>query len=152
MAGFMSKVEISLTLDIGKLQTVVETAKDLNDNPAVFKELAKIAAAVEEVEGVLAQVEEVGNQAKEVIDQKAQSIDPNWSVIKGAGYKINRKPYGDVFIITDEAKAKAFLKKPKPKVDTGKVKEYRELNSKLPDGIEDNPKRGKTITIKTEAV
>ena len=146
----MPGVTIHATFDQEALNVVVDSAKDLNDNPVIFKELSRIATVKRQLEEALAQVSQVESDAKKVIADKASQSDPNWKVIVGPGYKINRKKTGAVYVVTDEAKAQAFFKPPtppKPSLDTDKIKDYIETESKLPDGIEKNPKRGESITM-----
>lgn len=147
----MSVLKINFAIDPEKLRDVIKEAKQLDQNPQVFKQLSQVAAARAQIKAADDAVKAIENEAKALINERAKQTDKNWTVIVGPGYKINRSQTGAVYLIEDEAKAAEFIKKQDPAADTDKVKEYHETESKLPPGVVENPERGDKISIKVDA-
>lgn len=139
-------IKIEAEFDLDKLRDIIEKAKDLNDNPKLFKNLVEIEKIKNEAKDIVEQVEKIQTEAKGLIDSKAKALYGNsWEGIKGNGYKISRSPTGSVFDIIGTVQKK--FKVVKESVDTKLVEKYIKEKGKLPAGLEYNKSRGHSIRI-----
>jgi hypothetical protein len=136
-----------LEIDIDTLRQALESAPKLDDESAVFEQLSLVARSKSLINDALEQVERIEQLAKQIINSKAKELyGRDWVVIKGDGYKINRVLGGAVYEINGIPKKDFIVVKESP--DTKKIEIYREINSKLPDGISLNEHRSESIRIK----
>lgn len=143
-----NKVKLELELDIDKLQSVIENAKDLNDSQELFNSLTEVYRAKNKIGELLDQLIGIETEAKGWIKSKADTLyGKGWSAIKGKGYKINKSATGSVFnILPDQKPPKQFLVV-KESLDSKLVEQHIKETGKLPKGIEYNASRGTSIRV-----
>lgn len=142
-----SKISIQLEIDVKELQEAVENADSLNDNAAVFGQLAIIGRAKKELGDAADLLKQVEDMAKGLINAKAKALyGPDWTAIEGPGYKITRSGTGSVYDVIDPKAAEEFIEV-EFKPDAKAIKEYEKGHNALPEGIGYNPQRGESIRI-----
>jgi hypothetical protein len=144
----MKLITINLSIDLDAITEAVENSGNLNDNQEVFKQLAVIQKAKDQLGEAADAITSIESTVKSTINSKAKALyGDEWAAIKGDGYKITRSGTGPVYEIVDtKAVADNFLKK-KVTVDSDAVKDFIKANNTLPTGTDYTKQRGESIRI-----
>lgn len=144
------KITIQAEFDLEALRKSIANVKDIEHAEKFFEQLTEITKAKQQLAEIEDRLKTVEAEAKGLINAKAKALYGNdWKAIKGHGFKISRRETGDLFLINGKPK-KEFIKI-KESVDSTVVKAHLIKNDgKLPKGIEYNPDRGESITIRVE--
>ena len=145
-----NKVRIEAEFDLEALKASIADVKDIDKAEDFFAQLSEVQRVKTEINDVLDLLKSVEAEAKGLINSKAKALfGDEWKAIKGHGFKITRSHTGAVFNITGQPNAKFYDTKKVVKSD--EVKEYIVAHDgKLPSGIEYNPSRGESISIKVD--
>lgn len=77
--------------------------------------------------------------------EQADKEFPEWSGISGAKIKVTRSAAGAKYVAEDMEKLDDTFIKTEKKLDSKKVEAHFTLNGALPEGVEPNQKRSKSI-------
>lgn len=144
-------IHLDAEIDFDAIKETIEGALKLEDNQDVFYALIDVARVKEQVKILLEKVETVERDAKGLVNSKAKALyGDDWQTIVGKGYKINRSPTGSIYIANPDIPVSKKFLIIKESVNAKAVDEYVIAKEKLPKGIEINPSRGYSITIKVK--
>lgn len=137
------------TFDIGNLNTLVEQSGDLNDNEQMFGKLSELQNIKDDLKSITDQIAGLETEIKGIINGRAKALyGVKWQSISGDNYKINKKATGALYDVSPDIKPDKKFLKVVTSIDSDTVKTFIKDNSKLPKGIDYNPNRGETISIK----
>lgn len=139
---------VNYTLKPEELTKSIQEAFTLENNEELFGKLADVFKAKKDLKDLLDQIEKIESEAKNAINSKARALyGPNWTAIKGKGYKITRSKAGAVYTRLEGAKiGKRFIKVIES-LNTEAIDEELEKTGKLPKGLDFNPNRSEVIRV-----
>ena len=145
----MGKLELTISIDIDRIEKIIRKSKDLREDEAVFSELAWLMEARGNVDQLVEEWEDAERQIKQALNDKAKSLlGKDWSALDGDGFSLRRSLTGSVYQLVDPEAAPKEVLDIKIGVNSKAVTEYIKANSKLPDGLAYNPNRNESIRIK----
>lgn len=140
------KLELNISIDVDAITKAVKASKTLEDNELIFAKLSAIAFDKAQVAAFTDAFEKIEREVKQIINDKAKVLyGPEWTAVKGTGYKISRSLTGSVYEISGEPKSEFLDIKIAPK--TKAIDNFIKAKSTLPDGIAYNPNRSDSIRI-----
>ena len=145
----MGKLELTISIDIDRIEKIIRKSKDLREDEAVFSELAWLMEARGNVDQLVEEWEDAERQIKQALNDKAKSLlGKDWSALDGDGFSLRRSLTGSVYQLVDPEAAPKEVLDIKIGVNSKAVTEYIKANSKLPDGLAYNTNRNESIRIK----
>jgi hypothetical protein len=145
----MGKLELTISIDIDRIEKIIRKSKDLREDEAVFSELAWLMEARGNVDQLVEEWEDAERQIKQALNDKAKSLlGKDWSALDGDGFSLRRSLTGSVYQLVDPEAAPKEVLDVKIGVNSKAVTDYVKANSKLPDGLAYNPNRNESIRIK----
>jgi len=148
----MSKIELRVDIDLDAIQKTIIDATKLGNNNSIFEALAQIEKAKQEFLDSFEVLLQAERDVKITIDGKAKTeYGEEWDVIVGTNYQIGKSLTGALYVpaqdLTDVPEEFLTVRR---NLDSIAVDKYIVDNGTLPDGVEYNPSRGRTIKIKVQ--
>lgn len=134
-------------VDTEMVSTIIQQSKDLQGTD-VFEKLSQFQEVKNSLGDAADTLKSLEAEVKSLINSKAKALfGVEWKAIAGHGFKITRSGTGSVYESPEIDKVDKNFVEVKKSLNSKAVDEFIKENSKLPNGIMYNPRRGEQIRI-----